>query len=83
MKNFKINDKVKVVSNNKLKGHIWDCWANYSENIKVENGERIYVVAWDSRSKMVQFNDVKESDLVLIQYQDYKFNYIIFKTLIK
>jgi hypothetical protein len=66
MKNFKINDKVKVVSNNKLKGYIWDCWANYPENIKVENGERIYVVAWDSRSKMVQFNDVKESNLVLI-----------------
>lgn len=83
MKNFKINDKVKVVSNNKLKGHIWDCWANYSENIKVENGERIYVVAWDSRSKMVQFNDVKESDLVLIQYQDFKVHQHIFSEIKK
>jgi len=63
---MKINDKVKVVSNSKLKGRIWDCWANYKENIKVVDGEKMYVVAWNSRSKMVQFNSVKESDLVLI-----------------
>jgi len=63
---FKIGDKVKLISNNKLKGHIWECWANYPENIKVEDNERIYVIAWDSRSKMVQFNSIKESDLVLM-----------------
>jgi len=63
---FNINDEVKVISNNKLKGHIWDCDLNYPENIEVVDGEKMYVVAWNSRSKMVQFNDVKESDLVLI-----------------
>ena len=32
---FNINDKVKVISNSKLKGHIWDCWSNYEENLEV------------------------------------------------
>jgi len=63
---FNINDKVKVISNNKLKGHIWDCWSNYEENIEVVDNEKMYVVAWNSRSKMVQFNSVKESDLTLM-----------------
>ena len=66
---FNINDKVKVISNSKLKGHIWDCWSNYEENLKVVDNEKMYVVAWNSRSKMVQFNSVKESDLTLIECQ--------------
>ena len=64
---FNINDKVKVISNSKLKGHIWDCPMNYPENLEVVDNEKMYVVAWDTRSKMVQFNSVKESDLTLIQ----------------
>lgn len=64
---FNINDEVKVISNSKLKGHIWDCWANYPENLEVVDNEKMYVVAWNSRSKMVQFNSVKESDLTLIE----------------
>ena len=64
---FNINDKVKVISNSKLKGYIWDCWSNYEENLKVVDNEKMYVVAWNSRSKMVQFNSVKESDLTLIE----------------
>ena len=63
---FNINDEVKVISNSKLKGRIWDCWANYPENLKVVDNEKMYVVVWNSRSKMVQFNSVKESDLTLI-----------------
>jgi hypothetical protein len=66
MRPFNINDKVKVISNNKLKGRIWDCWSNYEENVKIVDNERRYVVAWDSRSKMVQFSSIKESDLTLI-----------------
>ena len=66
---FNINDEVKVISNSKLKGHIWDCWANYEENLEVVDNEKMYVVAWNSRSKMVQFNSVKESDLTLIECQ--------------
>ena len=66
---FNINDKVKVISNSKLKGHIWDCWSNYEENLEVVDNEKMYVVAWNSRSKMVQFNSVKESDLTLIECQ--------------
>ena len=63
---FNINDEVKVISNSKLKGRIWDCWTNYPENLKVVDNEKMYVVAWDSRSRMVQFDSVKESDLTLI-----------------
>ena len=66
---FKINDKVKVISNSKLKGRIWDCWSNYEENLEVVDNEKMYVVAWDSRSKMVQFDSIKESDLTLIECQ--------------
>ena len=66
---FNINDEVKVISNSKLKGRIWDCWSNYPENLKVVDNEKMYVVAWNSRSKMVQFNSVKESDLTLIECQ--------------
>ena len=75
---FNINDKVKVISNSKLKGHIMDCWSNYEENLKVVDNEKMYVVAWNSRSKMVQFNSVKESDLTLIQYQAYMIQLHIF-----
>jgi hypothetical protein len=63
---FNINDEVKVISNSKLKGRIWDCWANYPENLKVIDNERMYVVAWNSRSKMIQCDSIKESDLTLI-----------------
>jgi hypothetical protein len=63
---FNINDEVKVISNSKLKGHIWDCDMNYDENLEIVDNERMYVVAWNSRSKMVQFDSVKESDLTLM-----------------
>jgi hypothetical protein len=63
---FNINDEVKVISNSKLKGRIWDCDMNYDENLEIVDNERMYVVAWNSRSKMVQFDSVKESDLTLM-----------------
>lgn len=63
---FKIGDEVKMISNPKWKGIIWNCWINEPENIQIIDGEYVYVVDVTKPGRqpnMVQTYHYKESEL--------------------
>ena len=67
-KKFKIGDDVKISGfPPRYKGQIYNCKWNEPENIKLEDGEIVYVIEHiNTRSRMVQTNCVKESNISLV-----------------